>query len=420
MLALLGCSSGRSNPPVGGEAQPASPVAVERSAPATPLPPPSLEPVVNRDTEARLLVGTLAPGDPLRLALRWKGRTAVDYAQRPNTADTMRTITATLKGPGGEQILRPDARALASSGWAQGSIILELSTAGLTEKTTGLSMPWLAGAAPDMSAPGAYTVSLAGETVAGPARAPFESAPLTVIVSADRPSLTALEQVARAELARQEPVVASKPEALQERTESGFVAGVAIEIAPGKLRFRYAVMDSFRWGYDLHSITVGVDRSIADVARKSIHTCIASGVLVDGEHGPRAVETLAVGDRIYGYDFERQARVLVTVRDVWAGQADALVEIGALRVTGNHPLYLDGTWQPAAAVRPGAVLLGVDGHATAVAQVGDIAHQSAVYNLTVDGPHNYFAGGYLVHNKDRGYRSELDDPWLFMWSDDPG
>jgi hypothetical protein len=41
----------------------------------------------------------------------------------------------------------------------------------------------------------------------------------------------------------------------------------------------------------------------------------------------------------------------------------------------------------------------------------------AVYDLTVDGPHNFFAGGFLVHNKDvhRKYDPMLDDLWYRLW-----
>ena len=38
-----------------------------------------------------------------------------------------------------------------------------------------------------------------------------------------------------------------------------------------------------------------------------------------------------------------------------------------------------------------------------------------VYDLSVSGTHNYFAGGILVHNKSRSYWPGLDDPWYFFW-----
>ena len=37
------------------------------------------------------------------------------------------------------------------------------------------------------------------------------------------------------------------------------------------------------------------------------------------------------------------------------------------------------------------------------------------YDLAVSGTHNYFAGGVLVHNKDRSYIPGIDDPWYFFW-----
>jgi hypothetical protein len=38
-----------------------------------------------------------------------------------------------------------------------------------------------------------------------------------------------------------------------------------------------------------------------------------------------------------------------------------------------------------------------------------------VFDLTVDAPHNFFAGGFLVHNKDRDYSPSIDDDWYVLW-----
>ena len=40
---------------------------------------------------------------------------------------------------------------------------------------------------------------------------------------------------------------------------------------------------------------------------------------------------------------------------------------------------------------------------------------TAVYDLTVDEPHNFFAGQILVHNKSRAWSPTLDDPWYFFF-----
>jgi hypothetical protein len=37
----------------------------------------------------------------------------------------------------------------------------------------------------------------------------------------------------------------------------------------------------------------------------------------------------------------------------------------------------------------------------------------------VDAPHTYFAGGVLVHNKDRAWTPWLDNPWHFHWPPKP-
>jgi hypothetical protein len=47
----------------------------------------------------------------------------------------------------------------------------------------------------------------------------------------------------------------------------------------------------------------------------------------------------------------------------------------------------------------------------------EVAGRIEVYDLAVDAPHCFFAGGFLVHNKDRAYSPKLDDPWYDLWPD---
>ena len=406
-----------SNGPTTGDSE----AAAARPAPAKnpSLPAPTMTPVSHRGTDARLLVGTLAPGDPLGLAIRWKGGT--NYRDRPNVAAILKSLSVTVQGPSGTQQLQVDGSGLDPSTWAVSTVVLQLTAAGVTEKYTGLSVPWAKDAL-DMKRPGGYVVAVTGATSSqsDPASRPFQTAPLTVVVDGNRPMLATYEKTARAELQRQAPETVRDPKTLLARTESGFIADSAIEIAPGVLRFRYAVMEGFRWGYDLHSITIAADGAVTEVKKKSIGTCIASGVLVEGEHGAQPIETVAVGERIWGYDTEQKRRVLVRIREVRVSEADKVLAIGDLRVTGTHPVYVDDAWQQASAVRRGSLMIGSGGEPFAVAGVDAIAGDHTVYSLVVEEPHTYFAGGVLVHNKDRMYVPELDDPWLFMWSDDPG
>jgi hypothetical protein len=56
-----------------------------------------------------------------------------------------------------------------------------------------------------------------------------------------------------------------------------------------------------------------------------------------------------------------------------------------------------------------------DGKSKPLAVPQKVRGALAVYDITVDEPHNYFAGGILVHNKSRDYSPHLDDPWYQLW-----
>ena len=85
---------------------------------------------------------------------------------------------------------------------------------------------------------------------------------------------------------------------------------------------------------------------------------------------------------------------------------DGLILNGSIKTTTNHPFYVDGKWVEAGDLKMGDEILHVDGlkHKITSMEIND--DKQTVYNFEVPGHHNYFAEGYLVHNKQRygGYR----------------
>jgi intein/homing endonuclease len=72
---------------------------------------------------------------------------------------------------------------------------------------------------------------------------------------------------------------------------------------------------------------------------------------------------------------------------------------GNIKTTSVHPFYSDGNWIEAGDLTIGDKILHVDGleHTIETIELSD--ESVTVYNFEVDGTHNYFAEGYLVHNK---------------------
>ena len=139
-------------------------------------------------------------------------------------------------------------------------------------------------------------------------------------------------------------------------------------------------------------------------------TCFLAGTLVATPNGPRAIETLRVGDPIVSMETERGERVIARVARVYHHPAEAirgyLVINAFLRVTSDHPLYSSAGWKPAGDLTIGEPLRAWDGWLF-VTSIERVDTPVPTYNLETDhATHNYFADGVLVHNKEtEGYAS---------------
>jgi hypothetical protein len=129
-------------------------------------------------------------------------------------------------------------------------------------------------------------------------------------------------------------------------------------------------------------------------------TCVAEGTMIETSRGTLPIEQVSVGDRVLSYDTQLSKEVWSEVRWVHAGQArELLVVDGELELTGSHPLWIDGAWREARELQRGSEVMKIDRQPEPVASVATKLVDSPVYDLTVDYPHNYFADGFLVHNK---------------------
>ncbi len=82
----------------------------------------------------------------------------------------------------------------------------------------------------------------------------------------------------------------------------------------------------------------------------------------------------------------------------------------------EHPLWV-GQWSPAGLVGENGLLLDLRLQPVAAGKPQRLHERVTVYDLTVAEPHCFFAGGFLVHNKKRGYWPHVDDPWYANWPD---
>lgn len=134
-------------------------------------------------------------------------------------------------------------------------------------------------------------------------------------------------------------------------------------------------------------------------------TCVAEGTAIAVRNGVQAVETLHDGSVVEAYDPTTHEQLLVTVHRVRAIENRSVAEFTLsngqrLRATAEHLFYeaaLD-EFVEARGIHRGAMLLGENGSRVSVLSRTPFNRKVRVYDISVDGPHTYFASGVLVHN----------------------
>lgn len=138
--------------------------------------------------------------------------------------------------------------------------------------------------------------------------------------------------------------------------------------------------------------------------------CFGAGTLVKTPQGPKAIETLKVGDTVTSYDFESKKLIDSQVTRNFASEATEFMYIkfeGGVfpRVTPEHPFFSmsRNKWVNAQDLKQNEELLLNEHSDLKTSRVLFLDRYkdlpTTVYNLEVDSTHNYFANDILVHNK---------------------
>ncbi|MDE2590988.1 MAG: hypothetical protein KGL95_15130, partial [Patescibacteria group bacterium] len=129
--------------------------------------------------------------------------------------------------------------------------------------------------------------------------------------------------------------------------------------------------------------------------------CFAPGtkvLMADGS--TKNIEDVKVGDYVItsnaGSLHEVKARVTKTYSAVDPGY---LIINGNLKITPDHILYVNNTWEQAGDIVVGDKLTLSNGNQMAVSSIEWQAGKFKVYNLEVENHHTFFANGIWVHNQ---------------------
>ena len=130
-------------------------------------------------------------------------------------------------------------------------------------------------------------------------------------------------------------------------------------------------------------------------------TCFVAGTRIQIPNGIKYIEDIEVGDIVKSFDVGISSTVNSKVTSTYVhSDRDYMIINGIIKTTAVHPFYSDGKWIAAGDLLVGDKILHVDGLVHIVKTIELSDNQVTVYNFEVDGNHNYFAEGYLVHNKE--------------------
>lgn len=128
--------------------------------------------------------------------------------------------------------------------------------------------------------------------------------------------------------------------------------------------------------------------------------------MVYGREALTHIETINVGDSVFSYNLDKERIELSRVVNVLKRKTVSIYELsmGKARVfvTAEHPFYvLRQGWVTVKDLKPGDSLKTFTGETLRVDTAKAIHREVEVYNIEVDGNHNYFVtdSRVLVHNK---------------------
>ena len=151
--------------------------------------------------------------------------------------------------------------------------------------------------------------------------------------------------------------------------------------------------------------------------------CFVAGTAIHTDKGLVPIEQIKIGDKVLSYNEKTKQYEYKSVANNFIGIKENIVKIKIrgeklLTTTTEHPFYVkktrkardglssdddeEGEWLTAEELKVGQKVLRPDGLWTRITSIEQSSEPTLVYNLEVEGNHNYFVGeiGVLSHNCD--------------------
>jgi RHS repeat-associated protein len=138
-----------------------------------------------------------------------------------------------------------------------------------------------------------------------------------------------------------------------------------------------------------------------------IPVCFAKGTLVYAKNGLVEIQSIHVGDSVYSYNLDANKVEISMVSNTFERNTGEFYEVKTnkqnIQVTAEHPFYVEGKgWVNVRDLKIGFSVKTINGsNPETILSITKIGQDTVVYNIEVDGNHNYFvtSTNLLVHNK---------------------
>jgi len=128
--------------------------------------------------------------------------------------------------------------------------------------------------------------------------------------------------------------------------------------------------------------------------------CFLNDTLIESKEGFKKIQDIEIGDLVNSYDIYNNKMVFSEVVNIFQKESKQYLNINdSLKVTAQHPFWVDNQWKKASDIEINDSLFLNDKSFEKVKSIETVREKVKVYNLQVEGYNNYFANNVLVHNK---------------------
>jgi type II secretory pathway pseudopilin PulG len=129
--------------------------------------------------------------------------------------------------------------------------------------------------------------------------------------------------------------------------------------------------------------------------------CFLAGTAISMADGStKMIEDIKIGDVVLAFDRETGKLMPDAVKEVEVHRTDKYLIINRhLKVTPNHPFYVNGKTIPIGEMKIGDVLLAKNGKIEKISSIQEINKETTVYNIIVNPYHTFIADGYVATDK---------------------